>query len=91
MASTAVDATATTIEPGDKECEVIGRLAQRLWADRVDFVTTFCAADERIAKFCHPIDTEKRMETRAMLGVNARKRGIDSHPHPFCAIRPDTS
>jgi Xaa-Pro dipeptidase len=53
LASSAVEATTTTIEPGDKECEVIGRLAQRLWANRVDFVTTFCAADERIANFHH--------------------------------------
>jgi len=39
LASKAVEATATTIEPGDKECEVIGRLAQRLWANRVNFNT----------------------------------------------------
>jgi Xaa-Pro dipeptidase len=76
LASTAVEATAQSIEPGDKECEVIGRLAQRLWANRVDFVTTFCAADERIANFRHPIATEKSIETRAMLGVNARKWGL---------------
>jgi len=64
LASRAVEATARTIEPGDKECEVIGRLAERLWANRVDFVTTFCAADERIANFRHPIATEKRIEDR---------------------------
>ena len=76
LASEAAEATAKTIEPGDKECEVIGRLAQRLWANRVDFVTTFCAADERIANFRHPIATEKRIEERVMLGVNARKWGL---------------
>jgi len=76
LASTAVETTAKTIEPGDKECEVIGRLAQRLWANRVDFVTTFCAADERIENFRHPIATEKGIEKRVMLGVNARKWGL---------------
>ncbi|UCE34224.1 MAG: aminopeptidase P family N-terminal domain-containing protein [Deltaproteobacteria bacterium] len=76
LASRAVEATAETIEPGDKECEVIGRLAQRLWANRVDFVTTFCAADERIANFRHPIATEKKIKNRVMLGVNARKWGL---------------
>jgi Xaa-Pro dipeptidase len=76
LASRAVEATAQTIEPGDKECEVIGRLAERLWANRVDFVTTFCAADERIANFRHPIATEKRIGKRVMLGVNARKWGL---------------
>ncbi|MGD9124366.1 MAG: M24 family metallopeptidase [Desulfarculaceae bacterium] len=76
MASKAVEEAIATIEPGDKECEIIGRLCQRLWADRVDFVTTFCAADERIANFRHPIATEKKIEKRAMLGVNARKWGL---------------
>jgi Xaa-Pro aminopeptidase len=76
LASQAVEETAKTIEPGDKECEVIGRLSGRLWANRVDFVTTFCAADERIANFRHPIATEKRIKKRAMLGVNARKWGL---------------
>ena len=76
LASRAVEETAETIEPGDKECEIIGRLSERLWADRVDFITTFCAADERISDFRHPIATEKRFEKRAMLGVNARKWGL---------------
>lgn len=76
LASQAVEETAKTIESGDKECEVIGRLSERLWADRIDFVTTFCAADERIANFRHPIATEKRIKNRAMLGVNARKWGL---------------
>jgi hypothetical protein len=55
---------------------VIGRLAEHLWADRVDYITTFCAADERIAEFRHPIATEKPIRTRAMLCVNARKWGL---------------
>ena len=76
LASKAVEETAETIKPGDRECEVIGRLAERLWANRVDFITTFCAADERIANFRHPIATEKRIEKRAMLGVNGRKWGL---------------
>jgi Xaa-Pro aminopeptidase len=76
IASQAVEETAKTIEPGDKECEIIGRLSRKLWADRVDFVTAFCAADERIANFRHPIATEKRIQKRAMLGVNARKWGL---------------
>lgn len=76
LASRATEETALTVRPGDKECEVTGRLAQHLWADRVDYITTFCAADERIANFRHPIPTEKRIEKRAMLCVNARKWGL---------------
>ncbi|MBD3308139.1 M24 family metallopeptidase [candidate division KSB3 bacterium] len=76
LTSKAIEETAKTIEPGDKECEIIGRLAEHLWADRVDYITTFCAADERIAKFRHPIATEKKIENRAMLCVNGRKWGL---------------
>lgn len=75
-ASKAVEETAQTIKPGNKECEVVGRLAERLWANRLDYITTFCAADERIDNFRHPIPTEKKINKRVMLCVNARKWGL---------------
>ena len=74
--SKAIEETAQTIKPGDKECEIIGRLAERLWSNRLDYITTFCAADERISNFRHPIATEKKIKKRAMLCVNARKWGL---------------
>jgi hypothetical protein len=50
LTSKAIEETAQTIKSGDKECEIIGRLAERLWSNRVDYITTFCASDERITK-----------------------------------------
>jgi len=76
LASKAIEETAETIKPGNKECEIIGRLAERLWFNRLDYITTFCAADERISNFRHPIATEKKIKKRAMLCVNARKWGL---------------
>ncbi len=76
LASLALEQTAATVRPGDKECEVVGRLAARLWADRLDYITTFCAADDRIARYRHPIPTETAIGKRAMLCVNARKWGL---------------
>lgn len=76
LTSLAIEQTAQTIRPGDKECHVVGRLAERLWADRLDYITTFCAADERIAEFRHPVATEKQIARRVMLCVNARKWGL---------------
>lgn len=72
----AIEETCQTIRPGDKECAVTGRLLERLWADRIDHITTFCAADDRIARYRHPIATERRIDKRAMLCVNARKLGL---------------
>lgn len=76
LVSSAVEDTISTVKPGEKECAVIGRLAKRLWEERVDFIATFCAADGRISLYRHPIATENRIEKRAMLGINARKWGL---------------
>ncbi len=76
VTSVAIEETAQEIKPGDKECSVIGRLAERLWANRLDYITTFCAADERISEFRHPIATEKKIRRRAMLCVNSRRQGL---------------
>ena len=76
LTSKAIEETAETIRPGNKECEIIGRLTERLWYNRLDYITTFCAADERISNFRHPIATEKKIKRRAMLCVNARKWGL---------------
>ncbi len=76
LSSRAIEETALTIKPGDKECEIIGRLAERLWTNRLDYITTFCAADERIANYRHPLATEKKVDQRVMLCVNARKWGL---------------
>lgn len=76
LTSKAIEEVVATIEPNDRECKIVGRLAQKLWENRVDYITTFCAADERISNFRHPIPTEKKIEKRAMLCVNARKWGL---------------
>ncbi|HOE99393.1 MAG TPA: M24 family metallopeptidase [Rectinema sp.] len=68
--------TALTIKPGDEERAVIGRLSERLWREGMDFVVAFCAADERISLFRHPVATDKKIEKRAMISVNSRKRGL---------------
>lgn len=76
LTSVAIEQVCQEIKPGDKECAVIGLLAERLWENRLDYVTTFCAADERIAEFRHPIATDKTIWKRAMLCVNSRRRGL---------------
>ncbi len=76
LTSQAIEETVVTIKPGDKECEVVGRLTRELWSNHLDYVTIFCAADERISNFRHPLATEKRIKKRAMLCVNSRKYGL---------------
>lgn len=76
MVSQAIEDAACTIRPGDKECAVVGRLAERLWANGLDYITTFCAADSRIGDFRHPIAGDTPIRNRAMLCVNGRKWGL---------------
>jgi len=68
--------TALTIKPDDEERAVIGRLSERLWSYGMDFIVAFCAADERISLFRHPVATDKKIKKRAMISVNSRKRGL---------------
>jgi len=68
--------TAMGIRPGDEEREVIGRLSEKLWKSGMDFIIAFCAADDRIARFRHPVATDRKIERRAMISVNSRKRGL---------------
>ena len=68
--------TAETIRPGDTECAVVGRLLQRLWARGADSVLPYCAADDRISQYRHPMTKTTRIEKRAMISVNARRQGL---------------
>jgi Xaa-Pro aminopeptidase len=75
-ASLALEESLAETGRGEKEAEAVGRLAARLWADRIDPVTLMAAADERVFAFRHPIPSERRIDRYLMLSVNARKGGL---------------
>lgn len=75
-ASLALEKTLMEARVGEKECEVVGRLCAELWKDRIDPVVFMAAADDRIARYRHPIPTERRVERVLMVSVNARKGGL---------------
>jgi len=72
----ALEKTLMETRVGEKECEVVGRLCANLWKDRIDPVVLMAAADDRIARFRHPIPTERCVERVLMVSVNARKGGL---------------
>jgi Xaa-Pro dipeptidase len=74
--SAALEKTIAATRRGEKESEVVGRLCNELWKDRIDPVTLMSAADERISLFRHSIPTEKKVERVLMVSVNARKGGL---------------
>ena len=75
-ASLALEKTVMETKKGEKESEVVGRLCNELWKDRIDPITLMSAADDRISKFRHPIPTERKIEKYLMVSVNARKWGL---------------
>ncbi len=74
--SMALEKTLMKTKKGEKESEVVGRLCNELWKDRIDPVTLMSAADDRVYRFRHPIPTEKKIKKYLMVSVNARKWGL---------------
>jgi Xaa-Pro dipeptidase len=74
--SLALEKTLMKTKKGEKESEVVGRLCNELWRDRIDPITLMSAADDRVFQFRHPIPTEKKIKKYLMVSVNARKWGL---------------
>ena len=74
--STALEKTMIATVRGEKESEVVGRLCNELWKDRIDPITLMSAADARISRFRHCIPMENKVERILMVSVNARKGGL---------------
>jgi Xaa-Pro dipeptidase len=74
--SLALEKTLMKAKKGETESEVVGRLCNELWKDRIDPITLMSAADDRIFQFRHPIPTEKKIKKYLMVSVNARKCGL---------------
>ena len=74
--SLALEKTLMKTKTGETESEVVGRLCNELWKDRIDPVTLMSAADDRVSRFRHPIPMEKKIKKYLMVSVNARKWGL---------------
>ena len=71
-------AVARSLTPGEKESEIARRMSDAMGARGMRSVVTLVAADERIAKFRHPVPTEKKWEHVVMLVSCARRQGLVS-------------
>ena len=67
---------ARSLAPGLTENEIARRVTDALAARGMRSVVTLVAADERIAKFRHPVPTEKAWERVVMLVTCARRGGL---------------
>jgi antitoxin VapB len=67
---------ARSLAPGETESEIARRLSDALAARGMRSVVTLVAADERIAKFRHPVPTAKAWERVVMLVTCSRRQGL---------------
>lgn len=67
---------AKSLTPGLTEHEIARRVSDALAARGMRSVVTLVAADERIAKFRHPVPTAKTWERVVMLVTCARRQGL---------------
>lgn len=69
-------ALARSLAPGETENDIARRLSDALAARGMRSVVTLVAADERIAKYRHPVPTDKEWERVVMLVTCARRQGL---------------
>ena len=69
-------ALARGLEPGETEEEVARRMGDALAARGIRSVVSLVAADERIAKFRHPVPTGRRWQRVLMVVTCARRGGL---------------
>lgn len=72
----AMGETMRSLRPGVTESEAAGRLRDLLSACGMESVVTLVAADERIAKYRHPVVTDKEVKETVMVVTCARRRGL---------------
>jgi len=72
----ALEQTCAAAAPGQREHELAAGLAQRLLEHGVTPVVLLVAADERIARYRHPLPTDRPVEKCAMLVVCGRRWGL---------------
>ena len=75
-AGTAIGRMAGSLEPGMTEIEIAQRASEALAACGAHSVVSLVAADGRLAKFRHPVPTERRWEKSVMVVACARRGGL---------------
>ncbi|MBL8762729.1 MAG: M24 family metallopeptidase [Phycisphaerae bacterium] len=75
-AASGLERTMRDVRPGATEHEIAGRIAGTLRAAGIFCPVVLVAADERIARFRHPIPTERRVERTLMAAICAQRRGL---------------
>lgn len=75
-ASSALDEVIDQLQPGQTELEIASLMRSELDRRNIRSVVTLVAADDRIAKYRHPVPTANRFGKTVMLVTCARRYGL---------------
>lgn len=67
---------ASTLKPGSSEQEIARQVRNALAVRGINSVVTLVAADERIAKFRHPVPSERIWKKVLLIAVCAKRQGL---------------
>ena len=76
VCTNAVEETCRELRPGDTEHEVLANMVGRIMKLGYEAPVALVASDERIFKYRHPIDTDKKVGRYAMVVLCGRKYGL---------------
>lgn len=88
IATEAIVQECHAIHPGQTELEIAADLSRRVRAHGGRPGVVLIATDERIARYRHPIPTDKRLRDTAMLVLGASKWGLQVSITRFVAFHP---
>jgi Xaa-Pro aminopeptidase len=71
-----VEAACRRLKPGQTEFAIAGQVSSALWRLGIEPITIMVAADERVAKYRHPIPTARPVERYCMIVVCSRRFGL---------------
>ena len=75
-ANHALDEVFDQIEPGQTELKIASMMRSELERQNIRSLVTLVAADDRIAKYRHPVPSDNRFENTVMLVTCARRHGL---------------
>jgi Xaa-Pro aminopeptidase len=76
LVSLSLEEVAAAVRPGDREFEIVGRLAESIAAQGMVLHSALCAADDRITRYRHSVPTDRPVKERLQLGGNFGRDGL---------------
>ena len=75
-AAEALEVACLAARAGDREVDVAARLAHECRRRGIAPLVNLVGADERIARYRHPVPTERRLEATLLVAVTGRRHGL---------------